>query len=107
MDSLSKEIGVRIRDRREGIALTREQLAEKSDLSVQFIAEVECGRSRMSTTSLYKIARTLNLSADDILFGDERKLSDSEVDELLVQLTKRDRELAVDILRKFVEAVKK
>lgn len=104
MDDLSKQVGARIRKRREELGLTRDELAEKSSLSIQFMAKVETGQSRMSTTSLYNVARALNLSADYILFGSDEKPTDSEVEDLLASLTKRDKELAVDILRKFAEA---
>ena len=40
-DTLAKEIGLRIRSRREELRLTREELAENAELSFQFLADVE------------------------------------------------------------------
>lgn len=51
---------------------TREQFAEKLDVSVSYMAEVERGRTGVSVKMLIKICDLLGLSADYILFGTDR-----------------------------------
>ena len=51
---------------------TREQFAEKLDVSVSYMAEVERGRTGISVKMLIKICDLLGLSADYILFGTDR-----------------------------------
>ena len=51
---------------------TREQFAEKLDVSVSYMAEVERGRTGISVKMLIKICDLLGLSADYILFGTNR-----------------------------------
>ncbi len=51
---------------------TREQFAEKLDVSVSYMAEVERGRTGVSVKMLIKICDLLGLSADYILFGTNR-----------------------------------
>ena len=73
-----KEIGRRVRLRREHLGLSREQLAEKIDVSNQFIADIEYGNRGMSLETLYKMSKILKTSADYFLAGkiyEEKKYS--------------------------------
>lgn len=63
----------RIRKAREDMGYTREQFAEKLDVSVSYMAEVERGRTGISVKMLIKICDLLGLSADYILFGTNRE----------------------------------
>lgn len=62
----------RIRKAREDMGYTREQFAEKLDVSVSYLAELERGRTGISVKLLIKVCRVLGLSSDYILFGAER-----------------------------------
>lgn len=62
----------RIRAEREKMGYTREMFAEKLDVSVSYLAELERGRTGLSVKMLVKICRVLGLSADYVLFGEER-----------------------------------
>lgn len=64
---------MRIRQAREQQGYTREQFAEKLDVSVSYLAEVERGRTGISVKMLVRICDLLGLSADYVLFGEERK----------------------------------
>ena len=43
-ETLNKQIGRRVRDMREYHEMTREQLAEYADISVQFLSTIESGQ---------------------------------------------------------------
>ena len=62
----------RIRNARENQGYTREKFAEKLDVSVSYLAELERGRTGISVKMLIKICTLLGLSADYVLFGTER-----------------------------------
>lgn len=62
----------RIRRAREQQGYTREQFAEKLDVSVSYLAELERGRTGISVKMLTKVCDLLGLSADYVLFGEER-----------------------------------
>ena len=62
----------RIRKAREELGYTRERFAELLDVSVSYMAEVERGRTGISVKMLVKICGVLGLSADYVLFGNER-----------------------------------
>ena len=62
----------RIRKAREDMGYAREQFAEKLDVSVSYLAELERGRTGISVKLLMKVCRVLGLSSDYVLFGTER-----------------------------------
>ena len=62
----------RIRKAREDAGYTRERFAELLDVSVSYMAEVERGRTGVSVKTLVKICDVLGLSADYVLFGEQR-----------------------------------
>ena len=64
---------MRIRKAREDLGYTREKFAEKLDVSVSYLAELERGRTGISVKMLVKVCIVLGLSADYVLFGNERQ----------------------------------
>ena len=62
----------RIRKARKNMGYTREKFAEKLDVSVSYLAELERGRTGISVKMLVKVCNILGLSADYVLFGTER-----------------------------------
>ena len=70
----------RIRKAREEQGYTREKFAEKLDVSVSYMAELERGRTGISVKMLVKVCRLLGLSADYVLFGKERTEDEHRLD---------------------------
>lgn len=66
-------IGQRIRRRREELHYTRETLAEKINVTPKFCSDIELGVKGMSVPTLLRIAETLQLSTDYILYGGEER----------------------------------
>ena len=64
---------MRIRKAREDLGYTREKFAEKLDVSVSYLAELERGRTGISVRMLVKVCNVLGLSADYVLFGNDRQ----------------------------------
>ena len=70
----------RIRKAREEMGYTREKFAEKLDVSVSYLAELERGRTGISVKMLIKVCNVLGLSADYVLFGNERTEDEMRLD---------------------------
>ena len=70
----------RIRKAREDIGYTREQFAERLDVSVSYLAELERGRTGISVKLLIKVCNVLGLSSDYVLFGSERTEDEMRLD---------------------------
>lgn len=61
---------------------TREKFAEKLDVSVSYLAELERGRTGISVKMLIKVCNVLGLSADYVLFGTERSKDAERLDSI-------------------------
>ncbi len=72
------QTGQRIRKLREIHNYTRERFAEKIDISVKFLYEIETGKKGFSAETLYRISKALSVSSDYILHGEEIKHRNAE-----------------------------
>jgi transcriptional regulator with XRE-family HTH domain len=60
------ELGRRIAARREELGMSRKQLAEATDLSYPYIAQIETGYRSPSTRHQVPLARVLGMSLDEL-----------------------------------------
>ncbi|HKM34007.1 MAG TPA: helix-turn-helix transcriptional regulator [Lachnospiraceae bacterium] len=67
------QIGIRIRELREVQHYSREGLAEKVKISSKFLYEIEVGRKGFSADTLSRLARSLSVSCDYIMYGEEQE----------------------------------
>ncbi len=68
------KIGARIRRQREYLGYTREQFAELLNVTPKFCSDIELGTRGMSVPTLCKIATSLRLKTDYILFGQTEEI---------------------------------
>lgn len=61
--------GQRIKQLRELKGYTREILAEKAEISSKYLYEIELGKRKFSAAILSRIAKSLSVSCDYIMFG--------------------------------------
>ena len=61
-------IGKRIREIRKREKISQEKLAERSELSTQYISQIETAARRASLTSLVNIAGALNVGIEELLY---------------------------------------
>ena len=78
-----KEIGARIRARRELLGMTRDEMAKYLEVTPKFIADIEYGDKGVSHRTLYNIKQVLGVSADFLLEGNEAFSSDEEKKRML------------------------
>lgn len=76
-------LGNRIRQERQRRGITQEQLAEKVDISVNFMSLIENGRN-MSIETLVKISNALGVSVDYLL-SDTVAINGDVISEQIVQ----------------------
>lgn len=73
-----KEMGARIRARREALNMSRSELGKLLSVTGKFIADIEYGDKGVSLKNLYRLKQVLGVSADYILEGDETYISADE-----------------------------
>ena len=70
IDICLQDIGNRITELSKRLGWTQEELAEKTDLTPQFISYAESGKRAMCPENLLKLSKALNVSADYLLTGE-------------------------------------
>lgn len=100
-------VGKRIREMREHQHLTREQLAEQADISVQFLADIEVGRKSMSISTLYKLSNALHVSNDYLLLGlqNDSSYNTEQLIALLNSLSTAEAEIAEKIISLYIQGL--
>lgn len=91
------EVGHRIEERRKKLGLTQEALAEKSNVTSQFVSYAESGKRAMRPENLLNLSKALGVSTDYILTGEI-------IDKDLLLLTNKLKQLSPKQLR-IVEAI--
>ena len=68
-EKLLHNMGARICAKRRELGITQEQLAERMDVSIQMISNLEGGKKAIRPENLVKLCTVLSTSADYLLTG--------------------------------------
>lgn len=95
------KIGQRIRKYRKVVGLSQEQLAEQIGISVTHMSHIETGNTKLSLPVFVDIARTLDVSTDDLLSEKvtERKVCDGEINNLLDSCSVNQLKIITDVIK--------
>ena len=107
MDDLLKQVGKRIREKRDALGISREAFSEAIGISPNFLAQIESGKKGMSTSTLYKVCTGLSSSADYIVLGKKKENDISGITEILRNLPAESLPYAEEIIRSFAIALSK
>lgn len=103
MQQSLKEIGIRISKRRKDLGLTQEQLAEKMDVSIQMISNLERGNKAIKIENLIKLSDILQVSTDYILLGKYTDKDNEQLFKKINTLTSREYQLVSDLIEYCIE----
>lgn len=95
-------LGERIRKERLNRGLTQELLAEKANVSVSFMGQIERGERKLSLETLIKIGNALGVSFDYLLQNNDRVNHDAVLDELVYTLngrTQKEIRMIIDVAK--------
>lgn len=67
---INLEIGMRVKENRKRLKLTRDEFGSLTGYTSNFIQEVERGRSGLSSESIRAFALALQIPTDRLLFGE-------------------------------------
>lgn len=100
-----RAFGQRLREQRIKHGLTLEQLAEKSELSSNYIGMVERGLKEPGLATIVKLLNALNISADTLLCDlvpSASHVTDDEIRKRLEHLTPVQKKAALDLLDTYI-----
>lgn len=79
MENNNTEIGGRISSRRKELNLTQEVLAEKTDMSINQISNIENNKSIPSTETILRFCEILKTTPDYLLLGINKEYNVNEI----------------------------
>lgn len=91
-------VGLRIREIRESMHLSREKFSEKCDISPSFLSDVERGKKSLTAKTIFKICTACNISADYIVLGHKEGFDKDVGIELLNSFNDEEMEHIINIL---------
>lgn len=99
------QIGEQVRIAREQARLTQEALAEKIEVSPQYISDLERGVVGIALTTLKKLCCALGVASDQILFGTQSQERGVILSNTCNALTEEQFALLLEMVNCFVKAV--
>lgn len=105
MDQMDKLTGQRITQLRQSRGFTRERLAELSDISVQFLADIEKGRKTMTVTTLRRVCKALSVTTDYLVNATDPIDDLDEIHAMLSTLPPSKRTHAKELLEIYIHAI--
>lgn len=97
-------LGKRIANLRKKRRLTQEQMAEKTELSTNYISHIENSHSIPSLETLMKLCEVLNVTPDELLLGTRQDMENyllSDIQQKILRCSPRQRRLVdrfIDLL---------
>ena len=101
-------LGKRIRESRVKKGYTQQDLADRAEIGVVYISEIERGVKMPSLNIFIKIIDALDVSADYVLrdeLSSGKEYICTEITEKLLMLTPRQRKTATDILNAYLNSL--
>ena len=95
-------IGERVRRFRKALHITQAELGEKSQVEPSNISHIERGATKVSLPTLLKIANTLHVSLDDLMYDSvesNRHIANKEINELLSDCNAGELKAIVEMVR--------
>ena len=103
MREIPNTLGCIIKTAREKAGITIEALANKVDVTERYLYRIENENKKPSFEVLYKLIRELSISPDTIFYP-EKPTKDSEVENLLRQLSDCD-ERSLEVIKATAKAL--
>ena len=105
-----KDLGQKIRGKRKKIKLSQAELAERVDLSVQHISNIENARTKVGLEKLVDISNVLGVGVDELLcesVTNSRAVYDNEIFEILENFSDAEIRMVPDLLLYYEKLVSK
>ena len=96
-------IGNKFYDIRRKRGMTREEVAEKADISDRTYADIERGTVNMRIETLLHICDALNVTPDDVLTENDRAPTAEEIFEKINSSGPRERETALKLISVYLD----
>ena len=95
-------IGVRVRAARKKLGLTQEDLANRTELTVPYISNIENNHTKLSLVTITAIANALETTIDSLMYDNLNVLTtqyDADIKDIVDDCTDREKAIILDVVR--------
>ena len=78
---------------------TQEVLAERAEVSVEHLKQVERGKKMLSVESLVNVAKALQVSVDSLIYEQTINSAKNDIAQMLVSIDNDDSQRLLDLIR--------
>ena len=98
-EQLQRIIGNNIKLSRIAQGYTQEVLAERAEVSVEHLKQVERGKKMLSVESLVNVAKALQVSVDSLIYEQTINSAKNDIAQMLVSIDNDDSQRLLDLIR--------
>lgn len=95
-------IGMRVREKRQEMHYSQEQLGFETEMSTTYISHIEIGKRKPSLGALIKISNVLGITLDELLSGNQlHNPTDyqTDIDELMMDCSPEEKRFIFELIR--------
>ena len=95
-------IGVRVRAARKKLGLTQEELANRTELTVPYISNIENNHTKLSLMTITSIANALETTIDSLMYDNLNVLTtqyDADIKDIVDDCTDKEKAIILDVVR--------
>ncbi len=95
-------IGVRVRAARKKLGLTQEELANRTELTVPYISNIENNHTKLSLVTITAFANALETTIDSLMYDNLNVLTtqyDADIKDIVDDCTDREKAIILDVVR--------
>lgn len=103
-------IGMRVREKRQAMHYSQEQLGWDTGMSTTYISHIEAGKRKPSLGALIKISNVLGITLDELLSGNQlHNPTDyqTDIDELMMDCSPEEKRFIYEMLRSSKDILRK
>ena len=103
-------IGVRVRAARKKLGLTQEELANRTELTVPYISNIENNHTKLSLVTITEIANALETTIDSLMYDNLKVLTtqyDADIKDVVDDCTDHEKAIILDVVKQLKQSLRK
>ena len=102
-------IGVRVRAARKKLGLTQEELANRTELTVPYISNIENNHTKLSLVTITATANALDTTIDSLMYDNLKVLTtqyDADIKDVVDDCTDHEKAIILDVVKQLKQSLR-